>query len=46
MTQCQENLGLGIHVIFNDYVFREVIYSKFITVESLVGNSGGYIGKN
>ena len=46
MTQCQENLGLGIQVIFNDYVFREVIYSKFITVESLVGNSGGYIGKN
>ena len=46
MSRCEKSQGLGIQIIFNDYIFREVVYSKVISVESLLGNSGGYIGKN
>ena len=46
MDRCEKSQGLGIQIIFNDYIFREVVYSKVISVESLLGNSGGYIGKN
>ena len=40
-----ENSALGIHVIFNDYIFREIVYSKIFSLGSLLGNSGGYIGR-
>ena len=46
MSRCEKSQGLGIQIIFNDYIFREVIYSKVISVESMLGNMGGYIGKN
>ena len=40
------NPVLGIHIIFNDYIFREIVYSKVFSLGSLLGNSGGYIGKH
>ena len=41
-----ENPALGVHVIFNDYIFREIVYNKVFSLGSLLGNSGGYIGKD
>ena len=30
MDRCEKSQGLGIQIIFNDYIFREVVYSKFL----------------
>ena len=36
---------LLIQVHFTNDIFKEVIYLKAYTIESLIGNAGGYIGK-
>ena len=36
---------LNIEIYFTDDIFKEVIYLKAYSIESLLGNVGGYIGK-
>jgi len=36
---------LAIEIHFTNDVFKEIIYLKAYSIESLIGNAGGYIGK-
>ena len=38
-------LNLIIQIIFTNEFYKEIVYSKQYTLETLIGNTGGYIGK-
>ena len=36
---------LVLEIYFQDTFYKEIIYVKAYTIESLIGNTGGYIGR-
>ena len=40
-----KNGRLTVQINFSDDLYKEIIYLKAYTIESLIGNTGGYIGK-
>ena len=46
-TDCarSKNTVLFINIHFMDDIFKEIVYTKVYSVESLIANIGGYIGK-
>ena len=45
-SKCGKQGAFGLQIIFDDNIFRELIYSKVYSLKSLIGICGGYIGKH
>ena len=39
-----ENSDLIVEIIFTNEFYKEIVYSKKYTFETLIGNTGGYVG--
>ena len=44
-NKCITNSVISIQFTFDDNTFKEMVYNKVFSLESFLGNSGGYIGK-
>ena len=42
---CKKKSELKIRITFVDDVYKIIEYSKVYSIESLIGNTGGYMGK-
>ena len=45
ICRIERNKKFSITIHFLDGIYKEIVYKKMYTIETLIGNSGGYIGK-